>query len=372
MKRANRTGSIYKDKRRKGYIVAISVGYNDKNGRQIRRTAHAKTLAEANKKLDALKAKYNAHTKKELRQISLVDYIKSYIDSYKLPYIKPQTYYNYKSLVRTLEKNNISKCKISDITSIELNDALNKITSLSSKKKIYNIINSALKMAANDKIIDYNPAASIKIRETAKRTKEPLTPSDYQKILTSPSMQEQTPRLIFKLLWFTGARVGEILALTWDGLNTEKNSITINGTVAYYDKIIDVSTPKTTSSYRVVSIPKKLIQKLREHKKRQAAIILSSTSYANNDLIFADERGRPLKIYSIKYKLQKALNTLKHKHTPHDIRHTHTTIMLNAGYNIKEVQKRLGHSRVTTTLDIYAHAKEETDTNRLFAALCAV
>lgn len=372
MKRANNSGSIYKDRRRNGYISAISIGYDEKTGRQIRRTRHSRTLSEATRALEELKATYGIQSKKDINKSTLGDYIKRFISTVKKPQIKPQTYYNYKSLVKALDKLNISKCKLTDITSMELINSIESIKASSTKRKIANIIKSALQTATNDGIIKNNIAANIKVSRKPTREKRTITTQDYKIVRASIPMSDNTTKLLLDTLWFTGARIGEVLALKWASINTTNNTVKFSENLTYYGGTSHISTLKTKASNRQLKIPTQLLIELQKHKKKQAAIILSSTDYNNKGLIFADESGNALKIYKIRYKLQKALDTLQERHTIHDIRHTHATIMLQKGYNIKEIQARLGHAKVTTTLDIYTHATNNADQTELFNALLTV
>ncbi|WP_257009734.1 tyrosine-type recombinase/integrase [Evansella halocellulosilytica] len=79
--------------------------------------------------------------------------------------------------------------------------------------------------------------------------------------------------------------------------------------------------------------------------------------YKDNGFIFATNEGYPKTIKAVAIRLQRVLkNTSIDKHiTPHSFRHTHTSLLIEANVHIKEIQERLGHSDINTTMDIYAH-----------------
>jgi integrase len=79
--------------------------------------------------------------------------------------------------------------------------------------------------------------------------------------------------------------------------------------------------------------------------------------YNDNDFIFATNEGYPKTIKHISTRLQRLLKktSIQKQVTPHSFRHTHTSLLIEANVHIKEIQERLGHSDINTTMDIYAH-----------------
>lgn len=151
----------------------------------------------------------------------------------------------------------------------------------------------------------------------------------------------------FNLLFFTGVRPGEAIALQFSDLNN--GYITISKTMNEHGKR-EISTPKTVSSIRKIRIDKKLekdILHLKEIYKKEYPI--------NNDLfIFGGKK--PLSPTTInRYKIKACEKTGIRPITLHQFRHSHATLLLDKGIMINEVSRRLGHSKTSTTLDIYSH-----------------
>lgn len=156
----------------------------------------------------------------------------------------------------------------------------------------------------------------------------------------------------------TGLRIGEVLALTWSDIDLEGGTVTVNKTLI--GDTGKVGTPKSPSAYRTISIDKKTVLMLRLYKNRQAQYFkeIGFTS----QVVFATGRTE----YGFRHNAQKRLN--RHlqgaglaRFTFHAFRHTHASLLLNAGIGYKELQHRLGHSKISMTLDIYSHLSKDKE-----------
>lgn len=166
----------------------------------------------------------------------------------------------------------------------------------------------------------------------------------------------------FMILGSLGLRRGEALALKWENIDFENQTMSITHTVsrnADNHKTIDLT--KTPKSRRKLLIPNNLLEVLKEYKKRQA-VFNKPTDY-----LFHTKTGDflhpsvPAKFISSIYKFNPELRQI----TPHGFRHTLATLLYNANDQIKpkEVQEILGHSKVTMALDVYTHVTEEKRQN---------
>ncbi|WP_456272648.1 site-specific integrase [Bacillus sp. AK031] len=168
-------------------------------------------------------------------------------------------------------------------------------------------------------------------------------------------------QLIFTTLSYTGLRIGELLALKWTDFNEKQGTLRITKTLYNpsnnYEKY-ELLTPKTKGSVRTIRINDKLINMLKKHKIKQNEIKLKYRSvYKDNQFIFAREDGHPQLRKVVDTRLKRLLKKagIKRNITPHSFRHTHTSLLLEAGVGIKEIQQRLGHTDINTTMNIYAH-----------------
>ncbi|MFF2754796.1 tyrosine-type recombinase/integrase [Psychrobacillus sp. NPDC058041] len=167
--------------------------------------------------------------------------------------------------------------------------------------------------------------------------------------------------LIFTTLAYTGLRIGELVALKWSDIDMSKKSLRVTKT--YYNPTNNKSeytllTPKTKGSIRTIIIDDVVISLLKKHRIKQKEHILKCGSiYKDENFVFASKEGFPMVIKLVTTRLQRLLpksNITKHI-TLHGFRHTHTSLLIEAGVGIKEIQQRLGHTDINTTMNIYAH-----------------
>ena len=167
---------------------------------------------------------------------------------------------------------------------------------------------------------------------------------------------------LFRLLSYSGMRAGECLALAWHDLDYKNNTIAINKTLARIKDKLVIQTPKTKASNRVISLDTETIQVLKmwQLEQRKQLLKLGINSMNKHQLIFSN--GNNEYIYS--GTVRKSIKILAkkagiHSITTHGFRHTHATLLFASGMDIKQVQARLGHSNVQTTLNIYTHAIQD-------------
>lgn len=167
--------------------------------------------------------------------------------------------------------------------------------------------------------------------------------------------------LAFTMLAYTGLRIGEMIALKWSDIDFENHTLRVIKT--YYNPTNNKSkfkllTPKTLGSIRTITIDSLLVNLLEKHKKEQDKVMKDKKHFYNdNGFIFTNNEGYPKTIKHLSIRMQRILKktTINKQVTPHSFRHTHTSLLIEANVHIKEIQERLGHSDINTTMDIYAH-----------------
>ena len=152
-------------------------------------------------------------------------------------------------------------------------------------------------------------------------------------------------------MFFTGVRPGEAMALKFSDLN--KYYIDINKTISEHGER-EINSPKTLTSYRKISIDKRLYKELTNLKNEYN----KKYNYNNYDY-FIFGGIKPLSPTSINRRKEKACKLANiRKIKLHEFRHSHATLLLNKKILIHEISKRLGHSDISITLNTYTHTSE--------------
>lgn len=152
-------------------------------------------------------------------------------------------------------------------------------------------------------------------------------------------------------------RKGEILGLRWKDCDLNNGKISIRQTQSRTSQGIIFQEPKTKGSKRQISIPDNVVQQLKKHKVDQNKNkLIFGSSFIDHDLVACIENGNPIDPRNLTRHFTRMIKaSMLQKIRFHDLRHTHATILLQLGEHPKIVSERLGHSKISITLDIYSH-----------------
>ncbi|WP_353990017.1 tyrosine-type recombinase/integrase [Pediococcus argentinicus] len=176
---------------------------------------------------------------------------------------------------------------------------------------------------------------------------------------------------MFRTLAYSGVRKGELLALTWSDINFSKNTLRVNKTITQGigGKTI-VQAPKSRAGRRTIELDPITINTLRRWKLTQKTKLLELGFNANSNkqLVFSSNTNH---FKSMNTPTKWLNNIIEHSNlhhiSVHGFRHTHASMLYQAGVGLKETQARLGHSRSdsSTTLDVYTHTTKEQNIEAL-------
>lgn len=156
----------------------------------------------------------------------------------------------------------------------------------------------------------------------------------------------------------TGARRGEVLGLTWEDVDFENNRMSINKALQYQKNVglVLVGT-KTKSSVRDFKMTNRLKQELQDQylKFQTSKDYYGNLYHQDHNFICCNEDGTPINPTRFSTFFIHLFKRLGYNYSFHDLRHTHATMLHEAGANLKVIQERLGHSDIRTTMNIYSH-----------------
>lgn len=275
--------------------------------------------------------------------------------------------YVFKLLLKKLETLQLRKITLPYCQKI-IND-YSKEFSLSTLKKIkiYGVM--ILEYAVKMKVIYSNPMKDVLLP----KKKVDINSNDADLYYTKDELNhflklvDSTNDIklsaMFRVLAYTGIRKGELQALNWDDIDFNNNTININKTLSINSEYkITVQTPKSKSSIRKISIDEQTKLILKRWKAKQRELFFSvGTRVKKQQPCFTEEvTNSYLYLNFMNDKLRKICKKHKFKEIKiHGFRHTHCSLLFESGFTIQEVQDRLGHSDLKTTMSIYAHVTEK-------------
>ena len=189
------------------------------------------------------------------------------------------------------------------------------------------------------------------------------TLKEFKKFIKGFNVEDIVYKRFFEFMFYVGSRPGEAMALRFSDL--VGNSIIINKTIDEHGNR-DIGTPKTLSSNRIVCIDSHLRRDLLKLKEYY------DDKYGRDYDYFIFGGMKPLAPTTINRRKLKVCNKVGIRPiTLHQFRHSHATLLLHSGILIHEISKRLGHSKVSTTLDVYTHSSYEHE-KRVLSTLNSV
>lgn len=232
------------------------------------------------------------------------------------------------------------------------------------------VICTVMKQAYKEMIIEFDPTERVTLpKKKPVRESKALELDELQNIIDAVNKEPIDRRALIMFLICTGCRRGEAVALTWDKLDLNKKTALISASAGYTAEAGTFIGSTKTDRPRVVALPDELVTLMRDYQKYQVAMKTQMyDAWTHNNLVFPRWNGEILNPGTVNHILDEICtkNNLPHVN-PHLFRHTAASILISSGLDILTVSQMLGHSDISTTLNIYSHALE---TSRQKAADC--
>ncbi len=380
-------------KRGEKWYYSFEAASIDGKRKRIERVG-GRTKKEAESALREALQEYNSSgTFFKPKEVSVSDYMKYWMKNYVEIECKPNTQRIYSDIIRIHIDPYIGQYKLSSISSMVLQQHLNKLYSMGLSKNylsnIHGVLSGSFMYAVEPaKFLKESPMIYVKMPKCPHKKRDTdrtiITTKDFNRIINRFPFGSQY-YIILMICYYTGTRIAECTGLTWDKISFENKTISIDRIlVKHRDKKWYLGTPKTQTSYREIPIGNTLLEVLKKHKKWQLENRMKYGSYYtqyyvskdNNiygldnrveykvtdpsvEFVCTQENGTLLNPDLARYCSRVINYELNIQFNFHSLRHTHATILIESGANMKDVQKRLGHSKLSTTMDTYVTVTEK-------------
>ena len=237
--------------------------------------------------------------------------------------------------------------RVNDITAADIRQWQNELIKMGYSPTYLKTINNQLSAIFNYAVRYYdlksNPCA--KAGSMGKSKAEEMdfwTGEEFRKFIDSV-MNKRLSYMAFMTLYWTGMRLGELLALNPKDVDLKKRTISITKSYQRLGKKDVITPPKTPKSKRVITIPEFLAADIKDYMD-------SLYDLQEDDRLF------PITKYYLEHEMQRGIKESGVKRIRvHDLRHSHASMLIELGFSPLEIANRLGHEKVETTLNTYAH-----------------
>ena len=223
------------------------------------------------------------------------------------------------------------------------NEMQSKGFSESYLRMIQNQLTSLFTHASRIYDLQVNPCKKVKrMGGDDNRSLNFWTTDEYQRFIQTIEPEDKY-YIIFEILFWTGCRIGELLALTKDDIDFERNRISITKTYYRTGRQDIITEPKTKQSVRIIEIPEFLKQEIQNFVERQYGLP-------------GDERLFPIVQEAVQHKMKRHMELAGAKKIRvHDLRHSHVAYLIHKGIEPLLIKERVGHKDIRITLNTYGH-----------------
>lgn len=355
-----------------------------------RHSVYAKTLEELRAKEEEILRDKCDGIKTEARYVTINDVFEVWKQLKRG--LKDNTFQNYKYMYEQFVKPDFGNTRVSQLKKSDVKHFYNMLADeralkVSTIDSIHTVLHQVLDMAVDDAYLRNNPSDNV-LKELKQahnfdaEKRKALTVAEQELFLDFLRRNHQYNHWypIFAVMVGTGLRVGEVTGLRWCDVDLKENLIDVNHTLVYYNHAengcyFNINTPKTKAGVRNVPMLEFVKQAFIEERKYQMAngIRCNVKIDGYTDFIFVNRFGAAQHQGTLNKALRRIIRdcndevlerneenpVLLPRFSCHSLRHTFTTRMCEAGVNIKVIQDALGHSDISTTLNIYADVTKE-------------
>lgn len=354
----------------------FTTGFDPATGKQVQKSIYGKTQREVREKLTELTMEVDTGTYIEPNKMTLEQWMEIWLSEYMFDK-KWSTVKHYKAQARTSIIPALGHYPLSQLDPHLIQTFYNSLLrgkgrakplSPKSIRNVHGILSKCLSTAVKLEYMRRNPTESVTLPRVVRKEIKPLT-DDQVSAMVAQAGSDGFGTL-FKMVVFTGLRLGEALGLTWDCVDFQRKRLTVNKQLQKRP-LADggfVFAPLKNDKVRVIAPAPFVLALLKQWQQRQMEDRLAagclwegwkSEGERQSAIVFTNELGghlHPQTVYNHFKKLAASVGAPQAR--VHDLRHTFAVLSLQNGDDVKTVQENLGHATAAFTLDVYGHVSE--------------
>jgi len=345
-------------KKGKQWYIVVDTGKDENGKRQQKWISGFRTKKEAQLKMPEILMQLNNNTFVNPDSITVNEYLEIWLKDYATPNVSPTTLSKYVYGIKRISKY-IGSMKLQKIKPIHIQGAINELNNsdLSSATVLdyYRTLNTAFNTAIKWQMINTNPCRGI--TPPKKDSKKMSVLNNEEARLLIQGTKDHAIHIVIFLALTCGLRRGEILGLQWEDIDFNNKMIHLTNNMVQADGKSILKDTKTSTGKRSIALPQNVVDELKQVRKNQIKYsLVFEEDYETNNFVCTWPDGKPFRPDYITQVFPKILKKLKLPNIRfHDLRHTHATLLLMQDVHPKVVQERLGHSKISITLDTYSH-----------------
>lgn len=346
------------------------------------------TVKEVKEKIQEFESRNMYIKKTDIRKQTFGEYLENWFINVRVYEVESSTYLrNEQTINYHIKNSSLYNAQMVNIDSELCQSLINKLSekySRSTISKVYVLLNMCFNYAFTKEHIGENPMMKVKMPKesslvTKKKEAKWLSSSDVEKFVQEAErVNTREFRIKGKvgervygvnayyaiLIIYTGLRIGELMALTWEDIDFKNKTLNVNKSRAK-GKIdgkttLYIKDPKSESGTRIIPLSDRAIYALQKIKEYSTELKLNS----DNNLIVANTSSESNITRTVKSMLFRA-GCETEKCGLHALRHTFGSLLLEKGVDLKTISYLLGHSDITVTANIYLHITREKAINSI-------
>ena len=341
-----------------------------------RHSIYAPTLEELREKEQAVLKDKSDGIRTDTQKVTVNDVFDLWVQLKKG--LKENTFQNYIYMYEQFVRDDFGQQKIATLKKSDIRRFYNRLVDdrnlkIATVDNIHTVLHQVIEIAVEDGYLRNNISDNAlkelkQSRNLLIEKKKALTVQEQEIFIeflkNSHMYQHWYP--VFAVMLGTGLRVGEVTGLTWEDVNFENNTISVNRTLVYFNHskggcYFGINTPKTRAGERVVPMIDTVKEAFLQEKEyqKECGIKCNARIDGFTDFIFVNRFGNTQHQGTLNKAKENQQVILLPRFSCHTLRHTFTTRLCESGINIKVIQSVLGHADISTTLDIYADVTKD-------------